>query len=85
MWKNIASAACLELAVINNLDAPASNALQNESMTMNFFKRVSASYRQKCIAWLAEGLAEIGQGNLLNKMGMFEKCKKTGCIILPGQ
>ena len=84
-WKNIASAAGLKTAVINNPDAPASNARQNESMTMNFFERVSASYRQKCIAWLAEGLAEIGQGNLLNDMGMFEKCIKNGCIILQGQ
>ena len=81
-WKRLASTANLSDAVIDRLDAPTSRV--TEGLTMTFFKFVTSRYPDQTVAWLANGLKNIGRHDLLKckDFEIFYACKEKRCIVI---
>ena len=80
LWKSIADVAGIEIPEIDVLNLPADQSRHQKSMTEEFIRLVGQRYPMKKIAWLANGLKEIGMIRLLLEQKMFEKCRAERCI-----
>lgn len=82
IWKRIASKAGLDDTRIANLDAPGTT--QGEGLTMTFVRYVTRAYPLQKVAWLAEGLLNIGRHDILmdEDLEMFNACKRDKCIVI---
>ena len=81
-WKRLASTAHLSDADIATLNAPASRV--TEGLTMAFFQQINSRYPDERVAWLANGIKNIGRGDLLQceDFEIFDACKTEGCIVI---
>ena len=80
LWKTIADEAGFNMQSIYNLDRPAAQSQQRESMTMAFIKIVNQRYPRKNVAWLAQGLKLIKRIDVLYNERIFRDCRKKGCL-----
>ena len=84
-WKNVAGKAGVNRVVVDALDTPTRQDLEQRSLTEEFFRYVSSANPECEVAYIAQGLVDIEREDVVRSCKMFEQCREKGCLKIPSK
>ena len=84
-WKNIAGKAGVKLVIVDALDTPTRQDLEQRSLTEEFFRYMSSAYPEYKMVYIAQALVNIKRDDVVRSCKMFQQCREKGCVKIPSK